>query len=138
MKLILPFFLLILLLTSCPKISNQPNYNLGETIMLSLNEPIQIASEGITLIFTEVKESRCPKDVNCIRAGEADLNIDFAVKNEVTNVNLRTEGLCMEENGKCGSKGFAQGYTVQLYFLYPYPTSDAKDRKYAAKVMVTK
>jgi len=59
--------------------------------VLNLNTPTRISSEKIQMILTSVEESRCPKDLNCIRAGEAYANIDFMLEDMVTSVKLKAE-----------------------------------------------
>lgn len=139
MKFLTLLIFCVVVFSACPKVGSQPGYNLGESIMLNLNEPIAIPSENISLLLTDVKEGRCPKDVNCIQAGNATINIDMAVGDAVSPLEFRAKGNCMDENKRCGGMAAAQGYSVQLIFLYPYPSeANQKDRKYAAKVLVTK
>ncbi|MEM6964422.1 MAG: hypothetical protein AAF573_06630 [Bacteroidota bacterium] len=139
MKVSIPIFLFVLLLSGCPKVTNEPGYNLGETIMLKPNQPVKIRSENIYLLLTEVKDSRCPKEVNCVRAGEAKVAVDFGVGDAVSALELEAKGLCFKEDGSCGESTDAQGYKVQLYNVYPYPVeSTTKEENYTAKVMVTK
>lgn len=139
MKYILTLALFTLLLSACPKVSNQISYNLGESIMIPMQESVTIGSEKITLLMTKVEESRCPKGTNCIQPGEAKIMINFAKGDAVSEVKLNAKGLCQEEGGKCGNSVSVQGYQVKLFFLYPYPESgQGKDKKYVAKVMVTK
>ncbi len=141
MKFIFPLALMFILLSGCPKVSSDPGYNLGETIMLSLDTPVAIKSQNISLLFSEVSsDNRCPKGVNCIQAGKAKINIDFAVGDAVSPIQLEAKGLCQKEDGSCGTSTKAQGYTIKLYQLYPYPEdgSNKNDLKYLAKVMVTR
>lgn len=129
----------VILFSACPKVSNQATNNLGETIMISLNQSIQIGDEKINLLFTNVKEGRCPSGTNCIQAGKAKISMDFAVGDAVSAINLEAKGLCEDDSGKCGSTTNAQGYTIKLYALYPYPSAENNgNRDYKAKVMVTK
>lgn len=139
MKMLIPISLFVFLLSSCPKVTNEPGYNLGETIMLNLNQPVKISSENISILLTGVKDSRCPKEVNCIRAGEAKASIDFGVRDAVSALELESKGLCYKEDGSCGQSTDAQGYKVHLYNVYPYPVESAtKDKNYTVKLMVTK
>ena len=138
MKIFTTLSLMIILLSACPKVS-QDSYNLGETIMVPMNQSVQINSEDISILLTKVQEGRCPKGTNCIQAGEAKLSFDFRVSDAVSVIDLTTKGLCEDEKGSCGSSKMAQGYTVKLYYLYPYPSRKNKmDKKYVAKIMITK
>ena len=104
---------------------------MGEIIEVPINEPIKIPSENITLLLSDVKESRCPKEVNCIQAGKAVVYIDVAVQDAVSALKLQAKGLCYEEDGKCGSTQLVQGYNIQLLSINPYPVGGQKpDRNY--------
>ncbi len=129
----------IVLFSACPRVSNQPTYNLGETIMVPLNQSIQIGSEKINLLMSNVQEGRCPKGTDCIQAGKAKISMDFAIDDAVSAITLEAKGLCEDETGKCGSTTTAQGYTIQLFYLYPYPSAENNGKRdYQAKVMITK
>ena len=54
--------------------------------MVKLNEPVAIASEEISILLTSIEEGRCPKDVNCIQAGEATANIDLVSEEKIQNL----------------------------------------------------
>lgn len=139
MRFITLLSLCMILFSACPKVSNQPTYNLGETIMVALNQPIEVGSEKISMIMTNVREGRCPKGTNCIQAGTAQIEIDFAVDDAVSAIKLEAKGLCEDESGKCGSIANAQGYIIKLLYLYPYPSNENNGKKdYKAKVMITK
>jgi len=80
------------------------------------------------LSFCVILFSACPK-----------VSLDVAVGDAVSAITLQAQGLCEDEDGKCGSTANAQGYTVKLYYLYPYPTADNNGkRNYKAKIMITK
>jgi len=141
MKSIFPLVLMFILLSGCPKVDSGVGYGLGETIMLSLKTPVYIKSENITLLFSEVSsDNRCPKGVNCIQAGKAKINVDVAIGDAVSPVKLEARGLCQKEDGSCGTSTKAQGYTINLYQVYPYPEEgqNKSETKYLAKVMITK
>lgn len=82
-------------------------------------------SFGSALItLKEIQDSRCPKNVNCIRAGEA-----IAVFNiVVANSNERNIQLCT--GADCTARGLAENYTLhtdnhtylfKLDSIAPYP-----------------
>ncbi len=129
----------VILFSACPKVSNQPTYNLGETIMVPLNQSIQIGNEKINLLMSDVGEGRCPTGTNCIQAGKAKISMDFTVGDAVSAITLESKGLCEDETGSCGSTTNSQGYTIQLFYLYPYPSEENNGKRdYMAKVMITK
>jgi hypothetical protein len=139
MKLLTLLSFCVILFTACPKVSDQSTNNLGETIMVPINQSIQIGGEKINLLFTNVQEGRCPTGTNCIQAGKAKVSIDFAVGDAVSAITLEAKGLCDDESGKCGSTTNAQGYTIKLIYLYPYPSVENNEKRdYQAKIMITK
>ena len=139
MKLLTLLSFCIILFSACPKVSNPSGHNLGETIMVPINQSIQIEGEKINLLFTNVQEGRCPSGTNCIQAGKAKISMDFAVGDAVSAITLEAKGLCEDESGKCGSSKIAQGYIIKLLYLYPYPSeSNNGKRDYQAKVIITK
>ena len=89
--------------------------------------------------MTSVKEGRCPKLTNCIQAGTAKIDMDFAVGDQVSPVTLEGKGICEDESGKCGSMVEVKDYKIKLLYLYPYPTADNNGKRdYKAKVIITK
>ena len=78
----------------------------------------------LNLLFTSVQEGRCPTGTNCIQAGKAKLSMDFGVGDSVSAIKLEAKGLCEDDSGKCGGITNAQGYTIKLFALYPYPSEE--------------
>jgi len=138
MKTILFLLFASLLFFSCPKVPSE-DFNLGEPILLELNKSTMIGSEKVSMLLTSVDESRCPKDVMCVRAGEAFANIDFMVEDAVSAIRLKADGSCFDENGKCGNTTTAQGYKIKLLYIYPYPMNNPPSGKdFSAKVIITR
>lgn len=70
-------------------------------------------SNGVSLSFTEVYESRCPSGASCIQAGEARVDLQFIQNNQVQQ---RTTLSTIGQN----STVFA-GLNIQLHEIRPYP-----------------
>ena len=139
MKSLTVLSFILILFTACPKVINQSSNKLGEVIKISLNQLIQIESEKISLLFTNIQEGRCPSETNCIQAGKAKISMDFAIEDAVSTISLSANGLCEDEAGKCGSNTNAQGYNIKLLYLYPYPSEvNNGKRDYQAKLIITK
>ncbi len=139
MKLLTFLSFCVILFSACPKVSNQPAYNLGETIMVPLNQSIQVGTEKINILMSEIQDGRCPAGTDCIQAGKAKISMDVAVGDAVSTITLEAKGLCEDESGKCGSTANAQGYNIKLFYLYPYPSEENNGKRdYKAKIMITK
>lgn len=113
---------------------------LGETIDIVLNVPVVIESEKLMITFSKNQDSRCPMETNCIRAGEAKATFDLLKMDDKSSVTLESKGFCYETDGSCGSSGTANGYTVKLLNVYPYPGDPkaVKGTPAMAKIVVTK
>lgn len=52
---------------------------LSEPFTLEVGEAVRVEDAGLTFVFEKVtNDSRCPKDVTCIRAGEAIVHLSAA------------------------------------------------------------
>jgi hypothetical protein len=52
---------------------------LGEAFSLEIGQAVRIEEADLTIEFSEVaSDSRCPRDVNCIQAGEALVQLSVA------------------------------------------------------------
>ncbi|MFK7809198.1 MAG: hypothetical protein AB8F74_15450 [Saprospiraceae bacterium] len=116
---------------------------LGQEIRITKDNPVTIKSEWMEIRLREVKDSRCPKDVNCIQAGEAEVRLMMVRQGDMaSDVRLKAKGNCFETNGSCGNNAKAQGYVFSLVSLTPYPGEDGKQSvdqgKYVATVIVEK
>jgi len=49
----------------------------GKAVTLKLNDKITF-SDGLVVILTEINDSRCPKDVQCIWAGEISVVLELS------------------------------------------------------------
>lgn len=96
------------------------NVQLGERFVLTLGELVELKADGGTaaIWFREVRDdSRCPKDVVCVRAGDATVVL--------TGVASNGESSAMEFTvGSTGTAiGAFAGYRVSVGELLPYPVS---------------
>jgi len=70
-------FVLSLLVAACGEGKAEPPKEsragrLGESLTLGVGESVRVEDVDLTIAFQEVaSDSRCPKDVTCIQAGEA-------------------------------------------------------------------
>ncbi len=144
MKILLYTFLGFILLNTmkdCEKEGGDfKEYKLGETFEIMLNESVEIESENMIVTFSKKEESRCPMNTNCIRAGEAKATFDLLTKENKASVTVEAKGFCYEDDGSCGTSATANGLTVKLLNVYPYPGNPeaGKEDPVIAKIVVSK
>lgn len=93
---------------------------LDESLTLRLGESARVEDFDLTVSFAEVSsDSRCPKDVNCIQAGEAVIQLE-----------LRTDAgeravieLTVPPGGSSVAKSFG-AFLVTVVELHPEKESD--------------
>ena len=88
------------------------NLNFGDTF-----------SQGdLQIVFAElVADSRCPKTVTCIRAGEARVEVDIYIRGEFVETReliFPAEGTVSEKNNLFFN---SEGIRLMGMALYPYP-----------------
>lgn len=120
-------FLIILFATvSCSQKAISVGEEAGKNLVLKVNEKVTVGAIVITL--KEVKESRCPVNVDCIRAGEAVAVLN-AVVNDKSERNIQ---LCT--GADCSTMGLSetyllsaenQKYLFKLDSITPYPGTTA-------------
>ena len=100
---------------------------LGDTVVLKASESVSFTDNGYTIVakLVNIQESRCPKDVQCIRAGEAIVVLDLKIGDEQFN-GLKVCIGCekqMEISESIAVKAKLKTYTLKLNSVDPYPTS---------------
>jgi hypothetical protein len=103
------------------------NSEVGEEFQLAPAQTIAVGRDGLTVRFIGVTEdSRCPANVQCIRAGEARVQLELRFPgNEPDEVILATEG-AQPRHASLGP------YDVQLVRLDPTPRTDVPHPHYLA------
>jgi hypothetical protein len=108
--------------------------DLGDPFVMGVGESTTVRNEGLTVTFNGVDEdSRCPSDVDCEWAGDAEVNVTiskpgFTPLRTVLHTTLTQQAASYN------------GYTVTLNGLAPYPvsTSTIDPDDYVATFTVTK
>ncbi len=120
---LIPFLFLMTARTCDQKVAEDqgPVYKFGETLNLSFQKKTMIKSEGLTISYQNLQESRCPEGTNCMRAGEAKVELLLEKAGKSESATLEAKGLCMDPSGKCGSTQQLMGYSIQLLSADPYP-----------------
>jgi hypothetical protein len=81
-----------------------------------------------------VEDSRCPKDVTCVWAGDAKILV--SVRRGIS----KTAKMELHTNGQFAQTGKYQQYVIKLVALDPYPRSSAKTKPsdYVATLLISK
>jgi hypothetical protein len=106
----------------------------NQRITVQVNQQKTLSKSRITIKFVSlVDDSRCPTDVQCIQAGNGEIQIQLKkVGSAAKTVNLNT-------NTQPQSVSFA-GYTIKLIDLNPKPASNIRINRlgYTATFLVDK
>lgn len=106
---------------------------LGEPVELRQGEAARIASEALEIRFEAVaSDSRCPRGVTCIWAGEASVRVEVRLGGgEATRYEVKST--------KAATPVGDSGFSVRLRGLEPYPVSgrrvDARDYRASLEVI---
>lgn len=109
--------------------TNSVDPKLGEQFDLKLGQQVTVQNEGLTIKFKSVdNDSRCPKDVQCIGPGNAQVTIVVSQ----TDITLNTFS--------DPKQAVYSNYTLRLIALTPYPFLHEKidPQYYVATLIVTK
>ena len=117
-------FATLLVVASCNRTAktklddSTKRFALSEEISLGLEEEATTDSGKLTIKPLSAKDSRCPKGVNCIRAGEVFVEFLLKTANKEEKVKMATP-----PTGKAGGmdKMVFDGYTIRLLNVLPYP-----------------
>jgi hypothetical protein len=117
---ILPLFGVTLLFTSCvPAVGAAPQGRaavaLGEPFTLAPGNTAQVGAERVRITFDAViADSRCPTDVQCIRAGEAVVRVTVVAQGQTAEtVEVRTTPSLNQTS--------VAGHTLTLTRVLPAP-----------------
>ncbi|MFT5822106.1 MAG: hypothetical protein ACI8ZM_003362 [Crocinitomix sp.] len=109
-------------------------FSLGDTTTIGLNN-IVLCNDDVKLFVqfdTIVSDSRCPKDANCIWAGNAEIGFSVTYDKELEIMNLNT-------NPDMETSKSVFGFTFKLLNVNPYPGSEGADTKpKSVDIVVTK
>ena len=109
---------------------------LDREFKLKVGEQVNLKRTRLRIKFVTVEnDSRCPKDVTCVWAGNAAVRFQFSVGRRSKSVTLNTSG-----NATFVREIEYQGYKVKLVDLSPSPLSKQKiaASAYTATLLVSK
>lgn len=105
-----------------------PINNFGQELSLKYGDQIMVGKENIKISFLDIQDSRCPKEVNCMVAGKAIVQLQVQASSLNETVDLTAKGLCYKMDGSCGSDAMAGGYKIQMINVDPYPIEKNGDK----------
>ncbi len=115
---------------------NQAMPRVGKEFSIKVGQQLKLEGTDLQVKFSGVpQDSRCPSNVNCVWAGNAEVVLEWIVDKCPTTVTLNTHASSGTANeSKVG------GYRVKLIKLEPYPHSEKKisPSDYTATLFVTK
>jgi hypothetical protein len=116
---------------STPTSATQP---LGQQFSVKSGETVQVEG-GLSVTFVRVaQDSRCPRDVQCIQAGDGVVVFELQHAGDRVETELHTA----PRSGK--SQDSIDGFSVTLVDLAPYPvsTSPTRPEDYVAALVATR
>ncbi len=131
---------LILLIMSCPGLDSNQASNRAKEIPLAQEFELKVGQEAIikgeqlkAKFISVLEDSRCPKGVTCIQAGQGRVALQLTPRNKKSEtVELST--------ASSGQEIDSNGYQVKLVSLNPYPKMDSqvKTAEYVLNLTVSK
>jgi hypothetical protein len=110
----------------------------GREFKIRAGRSVTFRGEDLRLRLAKVEsDSRCPKNVDCVWAGNAEVLIEVSTKGGRGRQTLRLNTNAGPERP---AEGKYRGYTVRLVGLSPYPRGTRKigQGKYTATLLVSK
>ena len=107
---------------------------LGKEFAIKVGQQLKIEGADSQVKFNGVpQDSRCPTNVNCVWAGNAEVSLELMVDKCPTSITLNTHA-----TSGAGDESKVGGYRVKLIKLEPYPHSEKKisPSDYTATLMV--
>jgi hypothetical protein len=113
--------LLVVLLMCCTNNEEKVKTTLGQEFSLRIGQIAQINRDELEIKFEQVVEdSRCPKGVTCIWAGQVSCELQIKDKESSSNVKLTEPGSPGAPNQITYKK-----YRI-FYHIQPYPEANKK------------
>lgn len=127
---ILSVIVFAVLVISCKSQKNELSFDsnnlkqrqLGDTITLQKGDTAMFGQQHFKIIFTKmISDSRCPKGVVCIWAGDAQGEFKFISNSTSETFDLSTGGQPTATHSI-----IIEGYTIKLVDYLPYPDISQK------------
>lgn len=104
-----------------------------QQVTVRVNREAKHARSNLTIKFVAVEDSRCPRDANCVWAGDAKVTI------QVRGRRGQSKTFELHTNLEGKSARF-DGYEITLGEVTPYPASNVRINRngYTARFTITK
>jgi hypothetical protein len=119
--------------SSCEKEEEKSSLKIGKTTEIEVGETAINSKYGLSLRVENVDDSRCPKEVVCIWAGEASVQLQLTTREGEYNFTLKKEGL----DGPSCEGIVIEGLKYELIDVLPYPGSETERVEKTVKLLVT-
>jgi len=119
-----------------PETNEPAHVRLAQEFKLHVEQRATVDGDGFSLRFVSVaNDSRCPVDVTCVWAGNAEVLVEANAGGSTASLKLNTLG-----GDKFPKDGKHQRYTVALVALSPLPRKDRriKTADYEATFVIRK
>jgi hypothetical protein len=116
--------------------AKQTGARVGQEFPLKAGQQLKLEDADLSLKFVGVKQdSRCPSNVNCVWAGNAEVALELVNGQCTTALTLNTH-----PRSPASDEGKAGGFRVKLVKLDPYPHTEQKiaPGDYRATLLVTR
>ncbi len=125
-KAIITFGVVSCVLLSCwqttyaARPAKQPRQvRLGHYFNVQSQQEVIVRGSGLRMKFTEVNDSRCPRNVTCVWAGNAAVKLDVSFRGrDRQTITLNTTGTTTMLREQ-----IYHGYRIRLLAVNPYPVS---------------
>lgn len=117
MKTVFFIFVFALVLAACDKENPSITFSYGHENDFKINDVYHSNDNAIKFTITEINDSRCPSDVECIWAGKADVKIKMESPLAENFVLSTLNNLLYTSIDTVGN------YVFQLIDVSPYPIS---------------
>lgn len=115
---------------------NQNMARVGKEFSIKVGQQLKLEGADSQVKFIGVpQDSRCPTNVNCVWAGNAEVSLEWMVDKCPTSITLNTHA-----TSGTGDESKVAGFRVKLIKLEPYPHSEKKisPGDYTATLLVIK
>ena len=115
---------------------NQATPRVGKEFSLKVGQQAKLDGVDLNVKFTGVpQDSRCPTNVNCVWAGNAEVTLEWTHNKCTTTVSLNTHATAASSD-----EAKVSGLRVKLIKLEPYPHTEKKisPGDYIATMLITK